>query len=437
MRVNPTFFAMNIENKNIQVATGSPRTISVHLVDAAGAPVTSGVAVELMLTAPLTGAPRIIPAVPQNGTYTITIPADLAPVTNHATGEPIPWHYALRAGASAAVARGSFLSGELHLLPAVLAGDLASPISLAATYDPASASVSFAAFASPTPGGVSEDDLVTLGVLTEKTEMRSCDFFGWGVDTLSVKTVKKLEFDLVKPISGTVVALVMHWRGESYKANIMLDHVSGTKVFNDVDTVPMESVNTPNGNFVESKFYLPEIVTVHGLYRVIIEFPTAMEVLLAKNAASKIENGIFYNSDELGDCEPMVEPPALGVLGERAETVRVAASGSRCTIQARVMTEEEGYFTESRNAWRFSDPLAAEANFKADAEYAANGRPWSYRRLYYYDEPNSSWWHCGWEIVIPADAREIVENAFTIYAEALADLSGGLYSVDIRIFNHD
>lgn len=317
-----------------------------------------------------------------------------------------------------------------------------SPLSFIAQGDSTSLSVDSATYTVNRPpvtgaGGVSESDLVELGVLAEKTEMRECEFLGWQVDAFAVKTAKKLEFDLVKPISGTVYAIILRVRGASFMSNVRFDHGDGANVFNNVSSIPVGSFETPNGKFYECKIFLPEIITVDRLHLVTIEFSTAIEFLQAKNAASEIENGIYYKSDERGDCDTMVEPPAMSLLGERAVKVLGAVSGSRCTIQARVMTEEEGYLTESRNSWRLLDPLTVEDNVKSEAEYAANGRTWAFRRLYYYDESSAAWWHCGWEIVIPADAREIVEWAFTEYAATLADVSEGLYSVDIRIFNHD
>ena len=421
---------MNIENKNIQVATGSPRTISVHLVDAAGAPVTSGVAVELMLTAPLTGAPRIIPAVPQDGTYTITIPADLAPVTNPATGEPIPWHYALRAGASAAVARGSFLSGELHLLPAVLAGDLTSPISLAATYDPASASVSSAVFASD---GLNEGGLVQYGLLKMQEVQKEVKMIALSGRDELIHLPSGVMINFAQPLTGGVTRFEFSARVAAVECSVVLRKGNQEISIPARELIADGYANSKDGFIYHFVYDFGGVFELDGVSAISLLFANEVELVAADagdlslvNGCEVIDGGILSHSDVV---------PAVRLYGLKTERVPVAATGgSRLNIQIRVMTEKNKMREETDASWRILDPQTTRLNLEwacaADAEMY-----WQVKDLYFYD--GQSWRQSGWEIDVPVQKREIVLEEVECYRENLTSATGGAYVVDVRIFSYE
>lgn len=162
-----------VENMNIEVAAGSSRCISVRLVTAAGAPVTDPVVVELALKAPLTGELSIILATAsEGGVYNVALPSDLVSPMHPGTGESIPWHYALLAGEKGDPCLRAFLSGELQVLPAALASELASDIAVVAVYNSDKGSADYAVIPSAVAAlpGVSEQQLVDMGVLTVPTQ---------------------------------------------------------------------------------------------------------------------------------------------------------------------------------------------------------------------------------------------------------------------------
>ena len=423
---------MNIENKNIQVATGSPRTISVHLVDAAGAPVTSGVAVELLLTAPLTGAPRIIPAVPQAGTYTITIPADLAPVTNPATGEPIPWHYALRAGASAAVARGSFLSGELHLLPAVLAGDLTSPITLAATYDPDSASVPSV---SAPFDGLNASALLNLGLLKMEERAYEEKLVECAPSSLIYNT-QKMRIRLASPLTGKVAA-VNFWSKVSGEIQVKMTFYSGeiSVAGGEYGVVSSTYVKINSGYVYEYIIQPPSAVQVENVDAIELDFGVSVSLSLAGAAVDALDGMDVWAAPVGGDFdwEHMKATPAVGLSVEKTEQCVVTAGGSRLNIQIRVMTEKNKMRTETDAFWRILDPQTECQNLEwvcaADAEMY-----WQVKNLYFYD--GQSWRQSGWEVDVPVQKREAVLEEVESYREAIRAV-GGAYVVDVRIFSHE